>query len=526
MSLTEDAETGQHVLLPRDFSDRLSDEESVAGYLYLSTTHPWPTETEAMISRLPDDWLEIHQGIPRLRSNRRKQLPQPIRVRPDGAEDASGELCVFVDIPFRFCLCCGVSYGTRQASDFAKLASLSSEGRSSATTILSLSTIRHLKDESLLPAHARKLLSFTDNRQDASLQAGHFNDFVEVGLLRAALYTAVDHAGSEGLHHETITQWVFDALDLPLELYATDPGVRFQALDETKKALRHVIGYRLYRDLRRGWRIMSPNLEQCGLLQIDYLSLDALCNAEDVWDACHAALATAHPTTRARIAKTLLDYMRRELAIKVDYLDADFQDSLQRLSSQRLIAPWAIDENERMEYAAILFPRSSGGDDYQGNVFVSARGGFGIYLRRHKTFPDYAGNQLKLEDTDRIIRELLQTLKVAGLVEIVLEPQDATDVPGYQLNAASMVWKAGDGTRAFHDPVRMPNEPEGGGRPNPFFVEFYRTVAQQLQGLEAHEHTAQVPYEDVSSGNRHSAEANCPSSTAHRRWSWVSILPS
>ena len=31
---------------------------------------------------------------------------------------------------------------------------------------------------------ARKLLSFTDNRQDASLQAGHLNDFVQVALLR------------------------------------------------------------------------------------------------------------------------------------------------------------------------------------------------------------------------------------------------------------------------------------------------------------------------------------------------------
>jgi hypothetical protein len=28
-----------------------------------------------------------------------------------------------------------------------------------------------------LPPHSRKLLGFTDNRQDAALQAGHFNDF-------------------------------------------------------------------------------------------------------------------------------------------------------------------------------------------------------------------------------------------------------------------------------------------------------------------------------------------------------------
>jgi hypothetical protein len=248
--------------------------------------------------------------------------------------------------------------------------------------------------------------------------------------------------------------------------------------------------------LRRGWRIMSPNLEQCGLLRMDYLSLVEVCQAEDIWAECHPALAAADPTTRVQIAKTLLDYLRRELAIKVDYLNPDFQESIQRLSSQRLVPPWAIDENERMEYASVLFPRPSGGDDSQGNVYLSARGGFGMYLRRRGTFPDYHGPKLKLPDTDLLIRQLLEGLRTAGLVEIVLEAQDSSAVPGYQLNAASMIWQAGDGTRAFHDPIRVPNEPEGGGRPNPFFVEFYRTVAHSLQGLEAREHTAQVPYQE------------------------------
>ena len=38
---------------------------------------------------------------------------------------------------------------------------------------------------------ARKLLTFVDNRQDASLQAGHFNDFVQVAQLRGAVSRAV-----------------------------------------------------------------------------------------------------------------------------------------------------------------------------------------------------------------------------------------------------------------------------------------------------------------------------------------------
>ena len=57
----------------------------------------------------------------------------------------------------------------------------------------------------------RKLLSFTDNRQDASLQAGHFNDFIQVALIRAALtQSTLDDAGS--LDHASVTPAVFSAL--------------------------------------------------------------------------------------------------------------------------------------------------------------------------------------------------------------------------------------------------------------------------------------------------------------------------
>ena len=57
-------------------------------------------------------------------------------------------------------------------------------------------------------------------------------------------------------------------------------------------------------------------------------------SAEDVWGACHPALATATPQTRREIAKTLLDFMRRELALKVDYLDPLTQERIQQQSSQ------------------------------------------------------------------------------------------------------------------------------------------------------------------------------------------------
>jgi hypothetical protein len=62
-----------------------------------------------------------------------------------------------------------------------------------------------------LPAE-RKLLGFTDNRQDAALQAGHFNDFIFVSLLRAATLAAIRTAGPEGLSDDEFGRRVQAAL--------------------------------------------------------------------------------------------------------------------------------------------------------------------------------------------------------------------------------------------------------------------------------------------------------------------------
>ena len=66
--------------------------------------------------------------------------------------------------------------------------------------------------------------------------------------------------------------------------YAADPTQTFgPIIDHTKDALRGVLGYRLYLDLRRGWRVNLPNLEQVGLLKIDYKWLDDVVTHDPFW---------------------------------------------------------------------------------------------------------------------------------------------------------------------------------------------------------------------------------------------------
>ncbi|MHC1770190.1 MAG: DEAD/DEAH box helicase [Flexilinea sp.] len=492
---TRDRESGSDLFLPRELNENRDFDGGEPGFLYLNQDNPWPEDNYDAIDRLPDDWLEESNGELAIKKSQRKNLPEVVRISPDGKKGETGQRVAYLKAPFRFCLHCGVSYGARQSSDFAKLTELSSGGRSTDTTILSMSLIRRLRnDQDLLPK-ARKLLSFTDNRQDASLQAGHFNDFVEIALLRSALYRAVKANEQTGISHDVLTMKVFQSLDLPVEYYASDPEVRFAQKAETDRALREVLGYRIYRDLKRGWRITSPNLEQSGLLRIEYASLEELCATEDVWQSTHEVLTSATPETRIRIAKVLLDYMRRELAIKVTYLDQGSQESLRQLSSQRLIAPWAMDENEILEHSSILFPRRKLGDqdEYGGNLYLSPRGGYGQFLHRNTTFPEYH-DHISLDDTEKIIDQILNSLRITGLVEkVVNEDNDVGHKPGYQLLASGMNWKVGDGKLAFHDPIRIPRMPEGGGKTNEFFVNFYQTVGKQVLGIEAREHTAQVP---------------------------------
>src|SRR5207245_8392644 len=166
-------------------------------------------------------------------------------------------------------------------SDLTKLSSLSSEGRSSATTVLALSSLRYLLGEAAdLKPEAKKLLGFTDNRQDASLQAGHFNDFIQILLLRGALLAAIRNAPAKVLKDDVLTQRVQAHLHLDVTDFSANPEARGSRARQIEAALRDVLGYRLYYDLQRGWRITNPNLEQLHLLQISYDSLDLCCQDE------------------------------------------------------------------------------------------------------------------------------------------------------------------------------------------------------------------------------------------------------
>ena len=179
---------------------------------------PSPTPL-ALADRVPEGWVTGSGDERHIASDRRDYLPRShVTSTPAAASSDTGGVNVAYIDKFRFCLNCRTVYESARGNDFAKLASLGSEGRSSATTVLSASIVRAQQKEADIADAARKVLTFTDNRQDASLQAGHFNDFVLVGQIRAALYRAVrDHMDQHRLaplDHEDLPAAVVAALDL------------------------------------------------------------------------------------------------------------------------------------------------------------------------------------------------------------------------------------------------------------------------------------------------------------------------
>ena len=170
----------------------------------------------------------------------------------------------------------GVFFDTK-TNEGTKLTKLGSEGRSTSTTITAFTILNRLHDAGY-PAKDQKLLSFTDNRQDAALQAGHFNDFVQVVQMRAGIRKALAAARDNFLTYANIGEAVFKALALPFCDFANrgeEPAVAAvrQGYEETFQGY---LFFRALADLRRSWRIVLPNLEQCGLLSVDYRGLDGI----------------------------------------------------------------------------------------------------------------------------------------------------------------------------------------------------------------------------------------------------------
>ncbi|WP_244560694.1 DEAD/DEAH box helicase [Azospirillum oryzae] len=482
--------------LPRNIDDtpiEADDQTEVAGYLTPTGDGDPEYRFDGSIESFPEGWVEDRNGIAKLRSNRTKRVPVMVMVAEDGRRSLSGNGQPFWFIPgkFGFCTCC-LDEPQSAMRERSKLAGLSAEGRSSATTLLVSSALEWLNQSGNgVPREKRKLLGFTDNRQDAALQAGHFNDFLFVSLLRGGVLRAVLDAGADGLSEDEVGLRVARALGFTASNkdfrvhWMLEPEAGVVIRSDAERALAKVLAHRVWTDLRRGWRFTNPSLSVLKLIEVDFIGLKNVAKEQERLMAILPELGAMNAEGRWQALRLLLEAMLEGLAVGTEALELAVLDTVAQKSRSLLRTPWAIDQKETPRSRSTLFLQAPG-KDVVGlrEEQMILRAGHNSRIARLINRKSIIGTKLSKEAYLTFMSDLLDFLADEGLVTGV---EADRDVRGWRLSPSAVRIVPGEAVRQ--------GEPLG----NRYFHDLYTGIAAQLTvggctffGLESREHTAQV----------------------------------
>ena len=476
--------------LPRSIDDTPieGDESEVAGYLTPSGDCAPDYVFDGNIENYPEEWREERNGVERLRANRKGREPVMMTVAPDGRYNTSGLRFWFIPGKFGFCPCCQHQppTGMRERS---KLAGLSGEGRSSATTLLVSTALEWMnRPNNGVPKQKRKLLGFTDNRQDAALQAGHFNDFLFVSLLRGAILRAVLDAGESGMTEDEFGLRVVKALGFTAANkearvhWMLDPEAGAVVREDAQRALQKVAAHRVWTDLRRGWRFTNPSLSVLKLIDVEFIGLDDI--AEDIESLTTVLpdFANLNIAKRKETLETILGAMLEGLAVGTEALDLTVLDTVAQKSRNLLRAPWAIDQKENPRGRTNLHLQAPAVGLREEQTIL--RGGHNSRIARLVNRKSVLGVKLKKDDYLAFMASLLELFSREGLVTAVDVDADRS---GWRLSPSAVRIVPGEAVRS------------GAAQGNRYFHDLYNEIANDLKqgrstfwGLEGREHTAQV----------------------------------
>lgn len=494
VSLKGDREEGRSrkVLKESDFEQ---------GYLILPENNEelW---NEDMIESLPDTWWKDKKGVPTLDNFYEFRIPRKVYFNSEGRfsnePDAGLNLTGwFVSAPMLYDPTCGVVYDPRTREN-TKLMKVGNVGKSTATTITTFSILKAQYEQKVNVAD-QKVMSFTDNRQDASLQTGHFNDFLMIGRLRSSIYKAIKNNKDEMLTMDTISNAVFKELGLSEIDYARNPSSNPKWPDEeNEKALIDFLKVRILYDLRRGWRYNTPNLEQCALLDITYSRLNEYCEEESFFEK-NELLSILTPPERKNFIIQVLNYFRTAYAFNYYLLDEDKRPVLEERLKQKLNSnsEWSLEQDERLERPPVLIYERIG--KIRKGIYTESIGptsNLGKYIKRvfaKKELPGIKGDAL-----GEFIQNLCKTLQDGHFLSSVEILGEKGKTNGYQLKVDKIIWKLGDGESVLTDEVRinMTGE-ELKVKPNQYFKSFYQQDFRSFDKFfRASEHTGQITSAD------------------------------
>lgn len=378
VSLTRDGQLHPRELDAPEF-------EGDAYYLY-------PAAHDPERAPLPENWLTPRANI---RSDYAGSVPRNERYCPDcnrilgaavGPADQQTPACAhrgafpvsLVGVPLLLCPACGVAYD-RRVREFNKLFTFGAVGRSTATDVLIRHTMEKMGDDE------RKIIAFSDNRQDTALQSAHINNLQRRISFRQALYTALHSGGfteeegralpvgEAGLR---LFRTLEDAQALPsyrMESSAYIPDA------ESERRYQEYLRFATLLELEESHRYTHRNLEDVGLLIVRYAGLDRFAADPAPW-ANLPVLAALDQDVRYDYLLGFLETMRKRLAIGHPSL-LDLQEFrtqvLERLNEQAFFHN--VDEGRLVGYSDTAEVRRRGVTVYR---FANSRTSLVVWTQR------------------------------------------------------------------------------------------------------------------------------------------------
>lgn len=472
--------------------EKLNETNFKSGYLVLDEGEEFWTDDPIEIA--PPEWLNTAEN--QFKPYYDWHMPKRIYFNSIGEysyEPIYPLKGYYMPVKLRLDPTAGIIYEDSKTNEGTKLMKLGSEGRSTATTIMSYAVVDSLFQQKELLQN-QKLLSFTDNRQDASLQAGHFNDFLSTIRLRSAMNMALKK-NPEGLNIHNIAERVFAELKLEESAFALNPSADPDFGEpENERAIRAYLLYRIFQDLKRGWRYTLPNLEQTALLRVEYDRLDKLCSMDEKFKGIEF-FENISPELRKEILVQFLNFFRTNYSISHRYLleeRSEIENFLKnKLDDKKL---WSLDHKENIETPTYMVAFRPGRSTQRGIYFATmgARSGFGKYLKRKML--QETGTAFNQDEYRTMIESLSERLFKTGILtkKENLRGSGGT-ISGYLLRSDNLIWLPGDAKTVAIDATRINTYKNLEIKPNLYFQQMYTTdFTKYPKEIIGREHTGQL----------------------------------
>ena len=459
-----------------------------------------PLGEPRLLDRVPDDW-SIEPARATARCDKRSARPSSRAVQVDRtASSATDGLAGRCSDAVALLPGCRTTYDESPAADFGKLATLGRRAAPAPPPSCRWRRCARSRRASDLDRRGPQAPDFTDNRRTPRCRPGTSTTSSRSACcVRRCIGPSATPATGRPRPTMSLPQRCSTALEPAVEDYAAEPGRRVRGRGEDRPGAAR--GARLPRSTATSSAAggsPAPNLEQAGLLEIDYDGARrARAADDDLGRRRHAALRDADAGARERARAVLLDTCAASWRSR--------STTSTRLAGAAPAAPastwstWAIERRTAAPARAIALPRprTRAATEPRRPLRLRRAAASASTCAGRGTFPACPA-RLKRRRPTAIIRDLLERAARRRPGRAGRRAAATRTMPGYQLTASAMRWwAAATGRAPYHDPLRVPSRPEAAAATNPFFVDFYRRRrATSCAGLEAREHTAQVPPEE------------------------------